>query len=186
MPEELLSPELTPAPTLPPIFAPVAPLVAEAHWYAQLDVHDVCVAISMLSGPVESAALISIQGGDHSLLGQAYDRATGTFVPPEPTPALAPETKITKLAFRSRFTKPEKAIIEMAALDDSAATMQARIAAASLRADLADQRDATYIDLSLDTLRGGVEVLEHFGLIAVGRAAEILDAPIQDFERYKS
>lgn len=118
--------------------------------------------------------------------GYLYDETTDTFSEPpapEPTPAPTPETKITKLAFRNRFTLTEKATIELAAIDNPAGTMQQRMMAASLRANFADQRDATFIDLSREDLRGGVEVLEHFGLIASGRAIEILDAPIRDEER---
>lgn len=65
-------------------------VVLETHWYAQLDNDNMCVGISMLSGAVDSPALISIPGEDYSLLGQSYDRQSGTFVPPsppEPTPA---------------------------------------------------------------------------------------------------
>lgn len=93
---------------------------------------------------------------------------------------------LSKLGFRNRFTMNEKAKIELASIDDVSAPLQARMLAARLRATLADQRDATYIDpMRLDT-REGVVDLETAGLLdAPGRALQILDAPIQEEERYK-
>lgn len=91
---------------------------------------------------------------------------------------------ITKLAFRQRFTPTEKAAIELAAADDPSAALAQRQQAASLRADLADQRDATFIDLGRADTRAGVQALEAAGLLAAGRAAEILDAAVQDAERF--
>lgn len=92
---------------------------------------------------------------------------------------------MTKLGFRNRFTQPEKAGIEFAALDDSTAPMPARQQAASVRAYQADVAAATFIDLDREDLRNGVQALEALGLLASGRAAEILDAPITDIERYR-
>jgi hypothetical protein len=92
---------------------------------------------------------------------------------------------MTKLGFRNRFAQPEKAGIEFAALDDPSAPMPARQQAAAVRAYLADVAAATYIDLDRQDLRDGVQALEAMGLLASGRAAEILDAPLSDIERYK-
>lgn len=91
--------------------------------------------------------------------------------------------RITRLAFRNRFTQAEKIAIEMAALDNPAATMADRQNAAALRASMKDQENATFIDLSRPDTRAGVQNLEAMGLIAAGRAIEILDAPVQDIER---
>ena len=99
-------------------------------------------------------------------------------------PQQLPPQYLSKLGFRNRFTMAEKAAIEIAALDDPAAPMPARMVAATLRASLADQRDATYIDPLRPDTRAGVIQLETYGVIAAGRALEILDAPIQDGERY--
>ena len=103
-------------------------------------------------------------------------------------PAAAPEpvpqnTKITKLAFRNRFTMTEKVTLEIASLDNPAATMPARQQAAALRANLADTAAATFIDLSRPDTRAGVQMLEAAGLLGVGRALQILDAPVTDSER---
>lgn len=91
---------------------------------------------------------------------------------------------ITGLAFRKRFTRGEKAAMEIAALDDPAADKAVRGKAAELRSDLKDNDAATYIDLDDERTRESVQNLEAVGLLDVGRAAEILDAPVQDVERY--
>lgn len=118
-------------------------------------------------------------------IGWAY--AGGVFTAPEapPAPEPIPEIKyLSKLGFRNRFTMAEKAALEIASLDDPTASMPARMVAATLRASLADQRDATYIDPLRSDTRAGAIQLETYGVIAAGRALEILDAPIQDGERY--
>ncbi|MHB8123992.1 MAG: hypothetical protein ACYDG4_18050 [Desulfuromonadaceae bacterium] len=96
---------------------------------------------------------------------------------------LAPATRITRLAFRNRFTQAEKVALELAALDDPAAPMAQRQQAAAIRVYLSDVNSASFIDLSNDGTRDGVVALEAGGLIGVGRALEILDAPVQAHER---
>lgn len=96
---------------------------------------------------------------------------------------LVPTSKVTRLAFRNRFTQPEKVMLEMAALDDPTAPMPSRQQAAALRAHLADVAAATFIDLARADTRAGVQYLETAGLLGEGRALEILDAPILPDER---
>lgn len=96
---------------------------------------------------------------------------------------LAPDTRITRLAFRNRFTSAEKMALEMAALDDPAATMAQRQQAAAIRVHLADVSASTFVDLASDDTRAGVQALETGGLIGVGRALRILDAPVEAHER---
>lgn len=91
--------------------------------------------------------------------------------------------RITKLAFRNRFTTPEKVALEIASLDNPAAPMAQRQQAAALRATLADTAAATFIDLFRAETRAGVQMLEAAGLLAEGRALEILDAPVTAEER---
>ncbi|WP_460481245.1 hypothetical protein [Comamonas humi] len=93
--------------------------------------------------------------------------------------------KATKLAFRNRFTQTEKVAIEIAALDDPSAAMAQRQAAAALRAYLADLSAATFIDLMRPDTRAGVQALESMGLLAPGRALEILDTPLGGNEIYR-
>ena len=100
---------------------------------------------------------------------------------PPADPSVLPEASntwwLTKLGFRNRFTNSEKAAIEYAA---SQTTLQA----AGLRAHLADQRDAKYIDLKRTDTRQGVIDLETAGLLASGRSTVILDTPLVDEERF--
>jgi hypothetical protein len=101
-----------------------------------------------------------------------------------PAVAAAP-MKITKLAFRNRFTQAEKVAIEIAALDDPAAPMQQRALAAALRANQADIQAAQYVDLNREDTRTGVQTLESVGLIATGRAEEIIDTAPSAQEVYR-
>lgn len=86
-------------------------------------------------------------------------------------------TRITVLAFRNRFTQAEKIAIDMASIDNPAATMQQRQLSAMLRVSQADISAATFIDLGRADTRNGVQVLETYGIIGPGRAAVILDTP---------
>lgn len=92
-------------------------------------------------------------------------------------------TKITKLAFRNRFTTTEKVTLEIASLDNPAAAMPARQQAAALRVNLADTAAAAFIDLSRLDTRAGVQMLETAGLLGIGRALQILNAPVLDNEK---
>lgn len=100
-----------------------------------------------------------------------------------PTANGYPVSGITKLAFRNRFTQGEKVAIEIAQLDNTAASMPARAQAAALRASQGDLLVASFIDLQRPDTRDGVHILETAGLLASGRALEILDAPIRPSER---
>lgn len=100
-------------------------------------------------------------------------------------PAPAPRRRVTRLAFRSRFTQAEKVALEIASLDNPAASMPARTQAAGLRVAMKDQENATYIDLDRADTRAGTIMLETAGLLAAGRALEILDAPIEAHEAYQ-
>lgn len=97
--------------------------------------------------------------------------------------ALAPDTRITRLAFRNRFSQVEKVMLELAGLDDPAATMPQRQQAAAIRVHLADVAASTFVDLARADTRAGVQALEAGGLLAAGRALQILDAPVEAHER---
>ena len=98
-------------------------------------------------------------------------------------PAEAPAARrLSVLAFRRRFTPAERAAIEWAAVDRADQPDAARRQAAALRATLADQAAAKFIDLDDADTIAGVQTLEAAGLIAAGRAADILDAPVDPEE----
>lgn len=104
------------------------------------------------------------------------------FVPPPPPPPSPAIRRITKLAFRNRFTQAEKATIELAALDNPSASIGQRQMAASLRASMKDQEVAQYVDLERADTRAATQGLESAGLIGAGRALQILDGPILSHE----
>lgn len=83
----------------------------------------------------------------------------------------APQSKITKLAFKMRFTDVERKTIR---------------AAAKVNEDIEDfwdlVKDANYIDLSLQEVINGVKFLETSSLLVAGRANEILTNPVQAHE----
>lgn len=97
--------------------------------------------------------------------------------------SVAQDTRITRLAFRNRFTPAEKVALELAALDDPAAPMAQRQQSAAIRVYLADVAASTFVDLANANTRSGVQSLEAAGLLTTGRALQILDAPVQADER---
>ena len=90
---------------------------------------------------------------------------------------------ITNLAFDLRFETSERVAIELASLDDPSASSAARQQAAAIRVALQRADKASWVDLDADVTRMSVQQLEALGLIAEGRATEILDAEVQDSER---
>lgn len=113
---------------------------------------------------------------------------TDFITPASPEPVDPDENlpkRITRLAFRNRFTTAEKINIELAALDDPTASAQQRQNAALIRVYLKDIDTATYIDLDRQDTKDDVQNLETVGLLASGRATEILTAKIQPSERYR-
>lgn len=109
---------------------------------------------------------------------------------PDDAPVVAPTgpRKITKFAYRKRFTAAEKAAIEMACLDDPTKPMAQRAMAASLRASQLDAMSATFIDLTpgplLEETRAAMMPLEALGLLAAGRVSVILDTAPTDKELF--
>jgi hypothetical protein len=96
------------------------------------------------------------------------------YVPPV---VLAPaaesqDVRITPLAFLQRMTTQERIVIRRAAAANDALADYMLLLNSTLTVDLAH-----------DTTRQGVQALEAAGLLGAGRAAQILDAPVQDWER---
>ena len=87
-----------------------------------------------------------------------------------------PDRAITRLAFLDRFADEEAIAIDLAS---QGATAQA----AAMRRYMSKVNAAAFIDLDRPDTRAGVQALEAAGLIADGRALEILDAPVLDHER---
>lgn len=158
------------------------------HYYAQIDDGGIVAGITQASGEIDAPDMIAIPEYDAALIGQRYDRdasaaAGGPVFVPVPMPE-QPLLKMTKLAFRNRFTLAEKTGVELASLDDPSAPMAQRAQAAAIRVYLADVAAATFIDPAREETRAGVRALEAAGLIGAGRALEILDAPIGAAEAF--
>lgn len=115
-------------------------------------------------------------------IGWAYDG--DQFTAPEIVP-VPPPSRITRLAFRNRFTTTELVALDLASIDDPAAAAPQRQLAASLRVMQANLQAATFIDLQRPDTRAGVQQLEAAGLLAAGRALDILDAPMQPVEAWQ-
>lgn len=89
---------------------------------------------------------------------------------------LMPEPmRVTRLAFLHRLTDAEAIALDIASQGTS-------ILAASLRRFQQKVNAAPYIDLALEETISGVNALEQMGIIAQGRAAQILTAPVQPNE----
>lgn len=106
-------------------------------------------------------------------VGPGWTRPEGTWVAPPP-----PARHVTRLAFLSRFTDNEAIAFDLSSIG-------ATVPAAALRRFMNKANAARYIDLDRPDARAGVQALEAAGLIAAGRAAEVLDAPVQSHERYE-
>lgn len=88
--------------------------------------------------------------------------------------APAQDRKITPKAFLSRMTQPERIEIRNAAsVNDEIYDFM----------DLLDK--ATYIDLDDQETIAGLNAIELAGLIGAGRAAEILNGEVAEFEMAK-
>ena len=119
--------------------------------------------------------------------GMGFDVCNHTaIVPEDPAPV---RFKITKFAYRKRFTTAEKAALEMACLDDPTKPMAQRAMAATLRASQLDAMSATYVDLTpgplLEETRAAMMPLESLDILAAGRVSEILDTAPVDSELYR-
>ena len=108
-----------------------------------------------------------------------YDAGSSQIVP---RTAASYGRIITRLAFLNRFTDAEAIAIDLASIGGT-------VEAAALRRAQAKINAAEEIQLDNVETRAGVQALETAGLIAAGRAAAILDAPVQAHEvpaRYRA
>ncbi|WP_290906238.1 hypothetical protein [Aquabacterium sp.] len=143
-------------------------------YYAQLNEAGVCTAVTETAGEIDAPHMVAVDSLDAALLGQTY--ANGVFT----APVIAPAPRyLTRLAFISRFTDAEAVGIDLASIG---ATAQA----AGMRRYMNKVDAATYIDPQRADTRAGVQALEAGGLLAAGRALQILDAPVADEELYRA
>ena len=116
-------------------------------------------------------------------IGWTYDGETFTAPPqPEPEPEPVLPRHITRLAFLQRITMNEHVAIELASETDASMPIDVRIRGATLRKMLQLVNAASWIDLDRPDTREMVMQLEQMGLLAPGRALEILDNEILPIE----
>lgn len=103
-------------------------------------------------------------------------------VPTEVSVPIMESRRITKLAFRNRFTVAEKITLELASIDDINAPAQTRQLSAALRVYMKDLETASFVDLERSDTQAGVLQLATVGLLTAERANSILNDPIQPHE----
>lgn len=91
-------------------------------------------------------------------------------------------TRITKFAFRNRFTAPEKVALELASLDNPMLPMEQRQIAAMLRVFIKDLENAQFVQLDRPDIQQGVMQLVQLGILSHDRATHILTSPPEDYE----
>jgi len=97
-----------------------------------------------------------------------------------------PSVKITKLSFRSRFTRSEKNLLKgFSILQVNSSIPELQQAAFDLLNSMDDQRDSTYIDLMRSDTISGVRGLVQMGILNSARANVILTTPPTYEETYK-
>lgn len=127
------------------------------HCYAQINDAGVCTGVSALSDSVVDNHMIPVEFVDGRLVGQIWMGQGWIEAPAQP------DRTLTRLAFRNRFTFEEKQAIYTAAEGSVA-----------IRIFLDDINAAEEINLDDPATQYGVQTLEVGGLIAAGRAAEVL------------
>jgi hypothetical protein len=110
----------------------------------------------------------------------------GTQSPTTETQPDAARRIITIRALKQRFTQAERVAVRLASADDVSKSLEERQQAAAL-ADWQDILNSVqFVDLDFSETIAAVELMESAGLLAEGRAAEILGAAVTDEERPES
>ena len=154
----------------------------EVKSYAQIDENGTVCAVSQLLESAGGDHLIELETYAPELIGKRWDAQTRQFVAAQAPDAPA-DRRISVLWFRRRFTRAERVAVEWAAVDRSEQTEAQRRQAAELRASLADQSAATFIDLDDPDTISGIQALVSIELLTPQRASDILDTAVKPEER---
>ena len=103
----------------------------------------------------------------------------------EPASPAEPEAKnnrLSPLAFLRRFTDEERVRFDLSSIDDPNDPEDKRKRAAQLRMFEGDYKLASYVRLDDPRTMAGVKGLEALGIIAKGRAKEVLETPARPEE----
>ena len=145
-------------------------------YYAKI-VDGVVRGVTQTARPMSRLDLVELDSLNTDLIGYSWDGQD--FTPPPPTVY----ERITVGAFWDRFTNAELVDYDVAMQHDPAATNAAKKAAAKLRIFRRDVGEVGSCKLTGNKVRNFVQDLETTGILAAGRAAAILDAPITEDEK---
>lgn len=137
--------------------------------YAQLNDSDICYAVTEVANELKGDKLVPVASYDLELLGMRWNGKSW-----EKSPA-AVSWNITILSFLRRFTDEEAITIDLASIG-------ATVEAATMRRYLNKVNAATHVDLLDPETISGVRALEYVGILAKGRAEEILTTPPEEKE----
>lgn len=130
-------------------------------YYAQINQERIAYAVTETAGQITAPDMIQLESFDTSVIGKRYTEQGGwETLPPSPQ---HPATIWTVLAFRSRFTEDEKRAI-----------YSARANSIDIQIWLDDLAAAEDVRSDDPRMIAGVQGLEAAGLLAPGRAAEIM------------
>jgi hypothetical protein len=114
------------------------------------------VVVNVCEAPLPPQGWVEVP----ATVGPGHTFSGGVYTAPAARP---PTRRITKLAFRNRFTDIEKLALYTAAESS-----------VQLRVYLDDLAAAEFVDLDYGATVAGVQALEAAGIIGAGRAADIL------------
>lgn len=103
--------------------------------------------------------------------------------PVQPVTPPTPEI-MTNFAFDMRYTLPERIAIERLGIVTAEMTSAQVDTALAVRINLERAKKALFVDPQNPATRAGVMQFVQLGALTEARALEILDAPIQEHERF--
>lgn len=131
-------------------------------YYAQINQDRIAYAVTEAASQIDAADMIAMESFDTSVIGKRYTEQGDWEAVASPGPSA---TVWTVLAFRSRFTEAEKRAI-----------YSARANSIDIQIWLDDLAAAEDVRSDDPRMIAGVQGLEAAGLLAAGRAAEIMSA----------
>lgn len=129
-------------------------------YYAQINQERIAYAVTEAAGQIDAPNMIALESFDTSVIGKRHTEQGAWEDVPAPEPSA---TVWTVLAFRSRFTEAEKRAI-----------YSARANSIDIQIWLDDLAAAEDVRSDDPRMIAGVQGLEAAGLLAPGRAAEIM------------
>jgi hypothetical protein len=134
---------------------------------------------------LEGDVVIQEITASEEFMREAYPDGNYRLAPvasPIPETPVTAKRIITIRSFKQRFTQAERVAVRIASLDDPSKPMEERQVAAAM-ADWQDILNSVlFVDLDFSETVAALQQMETLGLLADGRASEILGAEIQPEE----